>query len=192
MGMVPKRWIKWLAVVFGVAALFTPALFDLGWIPQSQSQNVVIFLLGFIVLDGAASKESSKALPAPELYTNSEDYYAELGRFSAESKHEVLIVLRGEDVSEAISQRAAERLFSTIAREKQLHVYLVVASRISELSEASVKRRLAIHQNPAYEGRVHYRFIDTPVTFGCTIYDQRHWSIDFSPNPADPRAARLS
>jgi hypothetical protein len=51
--------------------------------------------------------------------------------------------------------------------------------------------RIANATNPALEGRLHFRFIDSLVTFGCLIFDQSHWSIDFPPNPSDPRGGAI-
>jgi hypothetical protein len=38
MGALPRRWIKWIAVILGVAGMLTPALIELGWIPENQAQ----------------------------------------------------------------------------------------------------------------------------------------------------------
>jgi hypothetical protein len=40
MGALPRRWIKWIAVILGVAGMLTPALIELGWIPENQGQKV--------------------------------------------------------------------------------------------------------------------------------------------------------
>ncbi len=58
----------------GVAGKLTPALLELGWIPRDQGLEALIFLSGFMVLDGAG-RESSEAGPAPGLITSSEHHY---------------------------------------------------------------------------------------------------------------------
>jgi hypothetical protein len=190
MGALPRRWIKWIAVILGVAGMLTPALIELGWIPENQGQKAVIFLLGFIVLEGAA-RESDESAQAPELFTTTEGYLHAMGGFLAETKHELLGVVRGHDIVREEVVGYVGKIFSTLRSEKQLHNYTVVVSRIGELSEESFHRRLAIERDPSLEGRFHYRFVDSPVTFGCQVFDQKHWTIDFPPNPADPKGAAI-
>jgi hypothetical protein len=36
MGALPRKWIKWIAMLLGVAGMLTPALLELGWIPTSS------------------------------------------------------------------------------------------------------------------------------------------------------------
>jgi hypothetical protein len=80
---------------------------------------------------------------------------------------------------------------STLRREKRLHMYAVVVGRIGEMSEESFHRLSAIKRDPSLEGRFHYRFVDSPVSFGCQVFDQKHWAIEFPPNPADPKGAGI-
>lgn len=89
MGTLPKGWIKWIGIIFGVAAMLTPALVDLGWIPASQVQNAVLFLLGLIVVAIFAG-ESRELAQLPELLTRSEDYHHAVTGFMGASRHEVL------------------------------------------------------------------------------------------------------
>jgi hypothetical protein len=81
MDALPRRWIKWIAVILGAAGMLTPALIELGWIPEQQALKAVIFLLGFIVLEGA-TRESNESALAPELLTTREDYFHAMGGFS--------------------------------------------------------------------------------------------------------------
>ena len=68
MGVLPRKWIRWIGIVLGVVAMLTPALLDLGWIPQTQALNAVIFLLGFLVLE-AVTGEPSEQVEAPHSST---------------------------------------------------------------------------------------------------------------------------
>jgi hypothetical protein len=136
MGALPRRWIKSIAVILGVAGMLTPALIELGWIPENQGQKAVIFLLGFIVLQGAA-RESDESAQAPELFTTTEGYLHAVGGFLAETKHELLGVVRGNDIMTEEVGRYVGKILSTLRSEKQLHNYTVVVSRIGELSEES-------------------------------------------------------
>jgi hypothetical protein len=153
--------------------------------------KAVIFLLGFIVLDGAIARESKETNQAPALMTNSEDYYHTVTGFMSESRHELLMVVRGEEILVEQAQPFIQRTRSTLVREKQLHVYIVIASHLAEVKEEALQRRLAAERDPSYEGRMHFRFIESPVTFGCLVFDQKHWVIDFPPNPADLRGGAI-
>jgi hypothetical protein len=190
MGALLTKWVKWIAVVLGAAGMLTPALIELGWIPEQQAMKAVIFLLGFIVLEGAAG-ESKESAQAPELFTTTEGYLHAMGGFLAETKHELLGVVRGHDILTEEVGHYVKKILSTLRSEKQLHNYTVVVSRIGELGEESFHRRSAIERDPSLEGRFHYRFVDSPVSFGCQVFDQKHWSIDFPPNPADPKGAAI-
>lgn len=190
MGAVPSKWIKWIAVVLGAAGMLTPALIELGWIPEKQALNALIFLIGFLVFDGARN-ELSEPEPAPELMTSTEDYFHTLGAFLPDLEHELLSVVHGHDILGEEPARFVGKLVSNLRNKKQLHVYVIVVGRIGELSDESFRRRSAHEQDPSVEGRYHYRFIDAPVSFGCQVHDQRHWTIDFPPNPADPRGAAI-
>jgi hypothetical protein len=190
MGALPRRWIKWIAVILGAAGMLTPALIELGWIPEQQALKAVIFLLGFIVLEGAA-RESNEPAQAPELFTTSEGYFHALSGSLSETKHEILGVVRGHEIMSEEVARYVEKVSSTLRSEKQLHVYTVVVGRIAELSEESFHRRSDLERDPSGEGRFHYRFVDSPVSFGCQVFDQKHWAIDFAPNPADPKGAGM-
>jgi hypothetical protein len=71
---------------------------------------------------------------------------------------------------------ALECIFKPNVKEKPSNLelkilvrYIVVASPLSKVSEASLQERLGAERNPATEGRLHFRFIDTPVTFGCVF-----------------------
>jgi hypothetical protein len=191
MGVLPAKWLKWIAVMLGAAGMLTPALIELGWIPEHQAMKAVIFLLGFIVLEEGATRESNESPQAPELFTTTEGYLHAMGGFLAETKHELLGVVRGHDILTEEVGHYVGKILSTLRSEKQLHNYTVVVSRIGELSEESFHRRLAIERDPSLEGRFHYRFVDSPVSFGCQVFDQKHWTIDFPPNPADPKGAAI-
>jgi hypothetical protein len=190
MGVLPAKWFKWIAVVLGAAGMLTPALIELGWIPEQQALKAVIFLLGFIVL-GGATRESNESAQAPELFTTSEGYFHALNGFLPDTKHEILSVVRGHDIVTEEAARFVGKVCSTLRSEKQLHIYTVVASSIGDLSEESFRRRSAIERDPSLEGRFHYRFVDSPVTFGCQVFDQKHWTIDFPPNPAGPKGVAI-
>jgi hypothetical protein len=190
MGALPKKWLKWIALLLGVAGMLTPALLGLGWIPQNQALNAAIFLLGFIVFDGAA-RGSEELAQAPELLTSSESYYHELSGFFPETKHEALGISRGDDILTEEQKPYLRKLLSALRSEKQLHVYPIVAGRVSELSEESFQRRFALERDPSLEGRMHYRVVDSLVSFGCQVFDQKHWTIDFPPNPADVKGAGI-
>jgi hypothetical protein len=98
MGALLTKWVKWIAVVLGAAGMLTPAFLELGWIPREHALEAVIFLLGFIVLDSAVAKESQEPNRAPVLMTSSEDYYHAVTGLMSESKHEVLMVVRGDEI----------------------------------------------------------------------------------------------
>ena len=190
MGALPRRWIKWIAVILGVAGMLTPALIELGWIPENQAQKAVIFLLGFIVLEGAAG-DSDESDQAPELLTSSEGYYHTMSGFVSETKQELIGIVHGQEISAEQAQTFVRKMLSNLRSEKQLHTYEIVAARIGELSDESFQRRFAIERDPSLEGRFHYRVIDSPVSFGCQVFDQKHWSIDFPANPADPKGGAI-
>jgi hypothetical protein len=172
MGSLPRKWIRRIAILFGLAGILTLALLELGWIPENQGQKAIIFLLSFIVLDGAA-RESSEPGPVPELVTNSLDYYHAMGEWVRGTKHELLQVIHGEEILRDELRGYLQKLISTVRSEKQLHCYLIVAARIADLSEESFQRRLALERDPLFEGRYHYRFIDAPVSFGAQVHDQK-------------------
>jgi len=190
MGALPRKWIIWIGLVLGVAGMLTPALLELGWIPREHALEAVIFLLGFIVVE-ITTGEPQESAQTPELLTNSEDYYHAVTGFMSESRHEVLMLVRGDEVLVEQAQAFVQRTRSTLQREKQLHVYLVIASHLAEVKEEAFKRRLAAERDPSFEGRMHFRFIESPVTFGCIVFDQKHWVIDFPPNPADLRGGAI-
>ncbi len=60
-----------------------------------------------------------------------------------------------------------------------------------QVREEAFQRCLIAERDPSLEGRMHFRFIDAPVTFGCVVFDQKHWVIDFPPNPADLRSGAV-
>ncbi len=190
MGALPAKWFKWIAVLLGAAGMLTPALIELGWIPETQALKAVIFLLGFIVLEGA-TRESNEPSRVPELLTRSEDYYHTMNGLLPEAKHEILSVVRGDQVLADVARPYVRKALSTLRSEKRLHAYTIVAGRVSELPEQSFEQRLAIERDPSLEGRWHYRVMDSPVTFGCVVFDQRHWAIDFPPNPFEPGGAAI-
>src|ERR1700757_3962466 len=134
---------------------------------------------------------AQKPAREPILMTNSVDYYHVVTGLMSESKHEVLTVVRGEEILVEQAQPFIQRTRSTVEREKQLHVYLVIASHLGELKEEAFSRRLAAQNDPAFEGRMHFRFIESAVNFGCLVFDQKHWVIDFPPNPADIRGGAM-
>jgi len=41
------------------------------------------------------------------------------------------------------------------------------------------------------EGRLHIHYLEAPISFSVSVFDQRHWVISFGPNPSDPRGAAL-
>jgi hypothetical protein len=123
--------------------------------------------------------------------TSSEDYYHAVTAFMSESKHEVLMVVRGDEILVEQAQLFVQRTRSTLLREKQLHIYIVVASHLGEIKEEAFQRRLAAESDPSFEGRMHFRFTESPVTFGCLVFDQKYWVIDFPPNPADIRGGAI-
>jgi hypothetical protein len=187
MGLMPKKWIKWMAVVLGVAGLLTPLLFDLGWIPQNQSQSVVIFLLGFLVLDGAAARESSQQVEAPELFDNSTDFYDKISGLLRHAKHEYLSIIRPNEISAEHWRSFMSGVRAAFEKEKQLHFSVILAGTPEELNEEAFQRRMAIERDVSLEGRYHYRFIDLPVTFGCVVIDNTHWAITFPSQSTDRR-----
>jgi hypothetical protein len=190
MGVLPAKWLKWIAAVLGAAGMLTPALIELGWIPEHQAMKAVIFLLGFIVFEGAA-RDSNESAQAPELFTAREDYLHAMSGLLPETKHEVLSIFRGHEIMTDEVARFVEKICTTLRNEKQLHVYAVLAARLSDLSDKSFQRRFAIERDPSLQGRFHYRYVDAPVTFGCQVFDQKHWTIEFPPNPADPKGAAI-
>jgi hypothetical protein len=109
----------------------------------------------------------------------------------SETKHEILSISRGPDIVAEEVARYVGKMSSTLRSEKLLHVYAVIVGRICELSEESYQRRSAIERDPSLEGRFHYLYVDSPVSFGCQVFDQKHWSIDFPSNPAEPRGGAI-
>lgn len=101
------------------------------------------------------------------------------------------MVVRGDEILVEQAQPFVEATRSTLAREKQLHVYIIIASPLGKVSEEAFQRRVVAERNSILEGRLHFRFIDSPVTFGCAVFDQTHWVIDFPPNPADLRSGAI-
>ena len=126
MGALLTKWVKWIAVVLGAAGMLTPALIELGWIPEQQAMKAVIFLLGFIVLEGAAG-ESKESAQAPELFRTREDYLHAATGFLTETKHEILSISRGHEIMAEEVARFVGKMSSTLRSEKQLHAYTIVA-----------------------------------------------------------------
>ena len=186
MGLLPKKWIKWIAVGIGVAGILTLPLLELGWIPEHQAMKAVIFLLSFIILDGVAARESDEASSVPELFTDSEDHFRTIRNFWPDTKHEQLAVVPAGMILAEGGRSFVAKMLSAVRSEKRLHVYTIVAAPISEWSEAAFEHRFAIERDPSLEGRARFRVVDTPVSFGCQVFDQNHWGIMFPPNPADP------
>lgn len=191
MRSLSRTWIVRIGIVLGVAGMLTPALLELGWIPENQALKALIFLVGFMVLDSAARESTEGSGRVPELVTSTGDYFRALGEFLRDAKDEVSSVVHGADVTRDEVRPFVEKLRSTIWREKQCHCYVIVAAPITEMTEEAFQLRLAIERDPSLEGRYHYSFIDAPVSFGCQVHDQRHWAIDFPPNPEDPRGAGI-
>ncbi len=92
----------------------------LGWIPEHQASKAVIFLLSFLVLDGAAN-EARESGTVPELMTSTEKYFHSLGSLVGRVEHELLSVVHGEDVTREELTMFLSRLFSRVRSEKQLH-----------------------------------------------------------------------
>lgn len=190
MNALPRKWMSRVGVLLGVAGMLTSALLELGWLPEAQGLKALIFLMGFMVADGAA-RESSEAAPTPSLLTSSEDFFRSLSGLLSETNHEILAVVRGTDVMREDITSFIRKTQSTIRSKKQLHGYFIVAAPIGQLSEESFQRRSSIERDASLEGRYHYRFVDTAVSFGCFVYDEKHWAIDFPPNPEDPRGGAI-
>jgi hypothetical protein len=150
----------------------------------------VIFLLGFLVIE-AVTSESKGSIERFELFTDTEEFYSQQVRFVARAKHDIITVVHGNDIVSEAVHRFVTKIASAVRNTKQLHVYAIVAAPIGELSEESFNRRFALARDPSIEGRWHYYFMNVPVSFGCEVFDQTHWSLDFPPNPADPRGAAI-
>lgn len=186
MNVLPRRWLKWIAVLLGLAGILTPALIELGWIPERQALNAIVFLLGFLVLDGAASRESSEQVEAPELFDNPADFYHAINGLLPRTKHEYISIVRANEIMAGQMDTFREAAAAAIRKEKQLHLYTIVAATPVELTEESFQRRFEVERDPSFEGRWHYRVIDLAITFGCIVFDQEHWTISF-PSPSTGR-----
>ena len=136
MGALLTKWVKWIAVVLGAAGMLTPALIELGWIPEQQAMKAVIFLLGFIVLEGAAG-ESKESAQAPELFRTRDYLHAATG-FLTETKHEILSISRGHEIMAEEVARFVGKMSSTLRSEKQLHAYTIVVARIQRVEPRSL------------------------------------------------------
>jgi hypothetical protein len=154
MSSLSRKWIKWIAVLLGVAGMLTPALLELGWIPENQASKAIIFLLGFIVLEGATSEASDSSV-IRELLTDTDDVYdANIG-FMTEMKHEYLSIVHGHDVLQDLATTYVRKMLATVKSEKQLHAYVIVAAPIGQLSEESFRRRLELERDVSLQGRFH-------------------------------------
>jgi hypothetical protein len=155
MGVLPKQWIKWVAVLLGVAG------------------------------------ESRESASAPEIFTSSEDGLHTMSSLLRDTNQETLAVVHGNFVMSEGAMAFARESVSRLRVEKQMHGYVIIVARIADLSEESFQRCFAIERDPSLEGRLHYRVIDSAVSFGCNVFDQKHWELDFPPNPAEPKGAAI-
>src|SRR5579863_4442087 len=121
MGILPRHWLKWIAILLGVAGILTPALIELGWIPEKQALNAIVFLLGFLVLDGAAARESSEQVEAPELFDNPTDYYHAISGLLPRIRHEYISIVRVNEIMADQTQAFMSTALVAIQKEKQLH-----------------------------------------------------------------------
>src|SRR5512135_2852182 len=186
MGALPKKWIKWIEVLLGVVGMLTPALLSLGWIPANQTQNAILFLLGFIVVDLANAKESAETLPEPQLFTSSEDYFHALAGLARKAKYEVLSIAEPHQILLPETRYFATQIASSVKKEKQMHAEIIIAGRIQQWTREGFERRLGTEREVSLQGRYRYRVVDLPVSFGASVIDQKHWAITFPPNPSDP------
>jgi hypothetical protein len=191
MGVVPRKWLKWVALATGIAGIVALILLELGWLPAEQAHNAVIFLLSFIILDGVASKASSESSTAPQRFANSEDVLHAMATVLPDTKHETFAVTQGDFIMSEVGMAFARRNLARLRSEKQMHAYVVVVSRIADLTKESFERRFEIQRDASLEGRFHYSFIDAPVTFSCNVFDQKHWEIDFPPTSSAPKGAAI-
>jgi len=93
------------AILLGTAGILTPALIELGWIPEKQTLNAIVFLLGFLVLDGAAATVSNEQVEAPELFDNPADYYHAISGLLPRTRHEYISIVRVNEIMAASSAR---------------------------------------------------------------------------------------
>jgi hypothetical protein len=191
MSVVPRKWLKWVALATGIAGIVALILLELGWLPAEQAQNAVIFLLSFIILDGVASKESSESSPAPQLFTNSDDVLHEMASVLPDTKHETFAVVHGNFIMSESAVAFAMKNSARLRSEKQMHSYAIVVSRIADLRKESFERRFELERDASLEGRFHYYFIDAPFGFGCNVFDQKHWEIDFPPTSSEPKGSAI-
>jgi hypothetical protein len=189
-----RNWIRWIPVILGAAAMLTPALLELGWVPEYQASKAIIFILGFIVLEGGL-RELREPAAAPELVHSTEDFVRAVTAFSRNAEREVLII---EDALGPMSHPMAEAyvrypdaVTRRVRENKLLHAYVIIVARPDEVSEEAFQWILGLERDASLEGRVHFRYLEAPVSFHLSVFDQRHWVISFAPNPNDPRGAAL-
>ena len=191
MGVLKKTWLKWVGVATGVAGLLALTLLELGWLPAGQASNTIIFLLSFVILDGVASRESSDSVPAPQVFTNSDDVLHAMTTVLPDTEHETFAVVHGNFIMSEGARAFARKNSDRLRSEKQMHTYVVVVSPIADLSKESFELRFELERDPSLEGRQQYYFIDAPVSFGCNVFDQKHWEIDFPPTRSEPKGAAI-
>src|SRR5579863_4488642 len=97
MGTLTRRWIRRVSVILGIAGMLTPALIDLGWIPQTQAMSAVLFLLGLLVVNGATAETDENSV-VPKLFEHSEDSYDALIPMIGDTRHEYFSVVHGHEV----------------------------------------------------------------------------------------------
>jgi hypothetical protein len=140
----PAAELLLLAELVGLIVLERHQLFE----PVHDRVEDIYSTLATLMQQIGAQKPARE----PILMTNSVDYYHVVTGLMSESKHEVLMVVRGEEILVEQAQPFIQRTRSTVEREKQLHVYLVIASHLGELKEEAFSRRLAAQNDPAFEG----------------------------------------
>jgi hypothetical protein len=191
MGVLHKNWLNWIGVATGVAGLLALTLLELGWLPAGQAPNAIIFLLSFVILNGVASKESPDSVPTPQLFANSDDVLHAMTSVLPDTKHETFTVVHLNFIMSESARAFARKNSDRLRSEKQMHTCVIVVSPIADLSKESFERRFELERDPSFEGRQHCYFIDAPVSFGCNVFDQKHWEIDFPPTRSEPKGAAI-
>ncbi len=190
------RRITWIPIILGAAGLLTPILLELGWVPERQAMNAVITLLGFLVLDSGL-RELRGSTGAPELVQSTEDFLSVVTSFTRSAEREIFVI---EDIIAPVELGALSEAFlrwptATVRRvreNKLLHVYVIVIGQLHKATERSFEWILGLERDgSALEGRLRIRYVESPISFSVSVFDQRHWVISFAPNPSDPRGAAL-
>jgi hypothetical protein len=189
------KLLRWIPVVLGAAGLITPILLELGWVPERHATDAIITLLGFLVLDSGL-RELRGSTVTPEAVHGTEDFISIGTGFARSAEREMLIIeemitpVEFGELSQAY-RRYPDAVARRVRENKLIHVYVIVIGQLHKATERAFEFSMGLERDASLEGRIHVRYVESPISFSVSVFDQRHWVISFAPNPNDPRGAAL-